>query len=501
MNLFKISFFIFLAIPCILYAQKAPRIEWQTCLGGTGEEDDNQSFVQTSDGGYAIAGRTGSRDVSGIHGGNYDDIWVIKLSPLHTIEWQKCLGGSGSDITECIIETSDKGFAIAGYTNSTDGDISGFHGGVSDAWIVKLDSLGNIQWQKCIGGNDSGGRDLFEYAYSIIQTADGGYAVAGSTLSTNGDFEGKTHGGGDAWVAKLDFTGNIQWLKCYGGKKQDIAKSIIQNTDGGYSIAGYTYSDEEGFLNHEPLNNPFNSDGYVIRIDSLGNILHGSDNLLWQKLIGGMENDVFHSIAHSTDGGYIVAGFTSSTDGDVSGNHGAPDAWVVKLDSNGNILWQKCFGGSGYDGIYSIIQTNDSGYAFTGVSTSNDGDVSGNNGTSDVWAGKINSTGVIQWQKSLGGKSADEGHAIIQTKDGGYAITGKTNSNDGDVSGNHGKNDIWVVKLSNPLDVQNLSSDQTNFLLPFPNPSADEMRLYLYHNLSVKQIHFYDLLGLECPTI
>lgn len=489
---------VFFSVPSFLIAQEPPKIEWQKCLGGTKDEDADPTFktiVQTSDGGFIVAGRTSSSDgdVSGIHGGNSDDIWVIKLSSLGNIKWQKCLGGSRSERADCIVQTFDKGYIIAGFTNSNDGDVLGNHGGDLDGWVVKLDSIGNIQWQRCIGG---GGYDV---AHSIIQTTDSGFAIAGYTDSPDGDISGN-HGGGDAWVAKLNYYGEIQWLKCYGGSSQDAAESIIQNSDGGYSVAGYTWSKEEGFVNHGL------SDAYVIRLDSSGNIITNSKNEIWQKLIGGANNDGASCITSAIDGGFFVTGSTSSNDGDVSGNRGNYDAWVIKLDSDGSIMWQRCFGGSNGDAATTLINTKDSGYAFVGYANSHDGDISGNHGANDVWVVKLNSSGFIEWQECLGGSDIDEGFSIVQTKDGGYAICGRSNSNDGNVMGwhpggdtTHHTFDIWVVKLSSVVNsVENSSANHTNFAWVYPNPSNDQAHLYLFQSQTIKRIQFYNLFGIQC---
>ncbi len=247
------------------WAQLPDNIIWQKCLGGS-LDDAAYSIVQTTDGGFAFAGFTRSNDgeVVGHHGG--EDGWVGKLGATGVIQWQKCLGGSSTDSINCIIQTSDGGFAVAGYTSSNDDDVSGYHGG-GDAWVVKLNDTGGIQWQVCLGGSQA------DVALSIIQTPDGGYATAGQTFSDDSGVTGN-HGGGDAWVVKLNSTGAIQWQKCLGGTSFDLAQSIVSTFDGGFGVAGYT----------------------------------------------------------------------SSKNDDVLGNHGTDDVWVVKLDDTGAIQWQDCLG-------------------------------------------------------------------------------------------------------------------------------------------------------------
>jgi len=194
----------------------------------------------------------------------------------------------------------------------------------------------------------------------------------------------------------------------------------------------------------------------IVAKDGKGGITEGpiwsfttiqSPGIEWQRALGGSNLDTTYSIQQTSDGGYIVAGYTESNDGDVSGNHGYYDFWVVKLDGNGNIQWQKCLGGSTHDAPFSIQQTSDGGYIVAGCTYSNDGDVSGNHGKDDFWVVKLDSDGNIQWQKALGGSSNDWAHSVQQTSDGGYIVAGDTYSNDGDVSGYHRDGDFWVVKL------------------------------------------------------
>ncbi|MDD4248563.1 MAG: PKD domain-containing protein, partial [Methanosarcina sp.] len=416
-------------------------------LGGSGGEYA-QSIQQTSDGGYIVAGDSNSNDgnVTGNHGGS--DYWVVKLDTTGNIVWQKSLGGSSYDNAYSIQQTSDGGYIVAGESNSNDGDVTGNHGGF-DYWVVKLDTTGNIVWQKSLGG--SGG----ELAESIQQTSDGGYIVAGYSRSTDGDVTGN-HGGYDYWVVKLDTTGNIVWQKSLGGSDHDYAYSIQQTSDGGYIVAGDSRSNDG-----DVTGNHGGYDSWVVKLDTTGNIV-------WQKCLGGSISDNAYSIQQTSDGGYIVAGYSGSTDGDVTGNHGEFDYWVVKLDTTGNIVWQKSLGGSDDEYAESIQQTSDGGYIVAGESNSNDGDVTGNHGESDYWVVKLDTTGNIVWQKSLGGSDWDDAYSIQQTSDGGYIVAGESDSNDGDVTGNHGGYDYWVVKFApqTRIPVANFTSNVTEGYAP-----------------------------------
>ncbi|MBK6996275.1 MAG: T9SS type A sorting domain-containing protein [Lewinellaceae bacterium] len=182
--------------------------------------------------------------------------------------------------------------------------------------------------------------------------------------------------------------------------------------------------------------------------------LSAQPTIQWQKTLGGSTFEEIYSIQQTTDGGFVMVGVTLSNNGDVSGNHGGFDFWVVKMTVAGDIQWKKAYGGSNNDWPYSIQQTNDGGYIMTGLTMSNNGDVFGNHGDRDCWVVKLNEVGIIQWQKTLGGSGADEAFSVKQTNDSGYIVAGSSGSNDGDVSGNHGYDDTWVVKLSETGAIQ-----------------------------------------------
>ena len=417
-----------LALVQISTFAQAPAIQWQKALGGT-SYDSARSIQPTSDGGYIIAGYSQSTDgdITGNHGNR--DAWVVKLSSTGSLQWQKTLGGINDDYANSIQSTSDGGYIMAGSTQSNDGDVSGNHGS-ADIWVVKLSSTGNLLWQKTLGGTFS------EEANSIQPTTDGGYIIAGNTSSNNGDVTGN-HGSVDAWVVKINNNGSLQWQKALGGTNIDNAHNIQFNNDGSYIVVGYTNSN-----NGDVTGNHGNGDAWVVKISSTG-------SLDWQKCIGGSSDDGAESIQITTDGGYIVAGYTNSTNGDVIGNSGGQDAWVVKFSSTGSLDWQKCLGGSSGDGARNIQLTIDGGYITAGYTNSNNGDVTGNHGEYDFWIVKLSSTGNMQWQKALGGTSFDSLFDIQITPEGGYIIAGNTSSVDGDVIGNHGGVgvDAWVVKL------------------------------------------------------
>ncbi len=303
-----------------------------------------------------------------------------------------------------------------------------------DYWIVKVTGTGNIQWQKSFGGKGS------DVAKSVQPTLDSGFIVAGYSASNNGSVTGN-HGGDDFWIIKLTGRGEIEWQKSLGGTASDQALSVRLTSDGGYIVAG-TSASNDGDL----TGNHGRDDGWIVKLSSKGDIE-------WQTNIGGSKDDVVSAIQPLANGGYIAAGFSTSNIIGATKNHGAKDYWVIKLKKSGIVEWQKSFGGSGEEMAYDIKATADSGYIVAGFSGSNNGDVSGNHGDYDCWIVKLNGAGNIQWQKSLGGKGIDVAESIDITKDNGYVVAGYSTSNDGDVSGNHGGYDYWVFKLTDAGDI------------------------------------------------
>lgn len=430
----KCIFLLFFStsITQILFAQAV--IQWQKSLGGSSIDIPN-AIGQTSDNGYIIAGQSQSTDfdVTGNHG--LADYWVVKTDGTGAIQWQKSLGGTGVDEAHDVKQTFDGGFIVAGFSRSNNGDVTGHHGtaSISDVWIVKLDAGGNLQWQKSLGGTS------WDEAISIEQTADSGYIVGGYTVSNNGDVSGN-NGDYDYWVVKLDAGGNLQWQKCLGGSSTDYGNSLKTTDDGGYIIAGYSYSNDSNVTG-----NHGQDDYWVAKLDSVG-------TLQWQKSLGGSLHDQANDVIQTIDGGYMVAGKSESTNGDVTGNHYYFDYWVAKLDTAGTLQWQKSLGGSSIDEGRSIFQSNDGGYIVAGNSWSNNANVSGHHGSTsqwDSWIVKLDTAGIIEWQQSYGGTNADRANAIVQTTDGGYIFCGDSQSDDYDVSGNHGGWDYWIVKITN----------------------------------------------------
>ncbi len=269
--------------------------------------------------------------------------------------------------------------------------------------------------------------------------------------------------------------GDTLWTKCLGGASVDVGFYAHQTADKGYIMAGGVNSGElPGW--HGAF------DSYVVKLDSL-------KDTVWTKCLGGSDWEQAKCIRETSDGGFVIASYTGSDDGDVRGSHGGDDIWIVKLNSSGDTLWTRSLGGSENDEPYYIMETTDHEYVVAGYTNSDDGDVINNNGSRDAWLVKLKQGGSIRWSKCLGGSDFDEARYIIQTEDGGYIVAGSAGSDDGDVSGNNGERDLWVVKLSadpmgedqvvindNPITVYP-NPLNNNAVIGFPNPQNEKYKL------------------------
>lgn len=462
-------------------AQTTPPLEWQRSIGGS-TSDQGLDIRQTSDGGFVIAGNTSSNDGDVVYNHGGFDCWVVKLNAVGNLNWQRTYGGAGDETVSTIQQGPDGGYIAAGSTNSQDGDVMGSHGNY-DAWVIRLNSFGDLLWQVALGGTDSDG------ASSIAMTDDGGYIIAGSTYSNDDGVPGN-QGSADYWVVKLDSIGVIEWQRTLGGSGHDSATDIKPTVDGGYILTGSSTS-----MDGDVVNTHGSDEVWVIKLDSLG-------NMNWQHPLGGSSLDQGSAIIQSTDGGYVAVGEARSDDGDVSGNHGFVDAWIVKLSDTGETQWQKCLGGSDFETAQSVLEMGDGGYFVLGSARSNDGDVSGNQGgqQGDYWAVRLDSEGELLWQKCLGGSNSDLGRVARQTSDGGYVLVGSSKSTDGDITGNHGNYDIWVVKLG-PDDVGIADNEAAIPFTLFPNPASDAVTISFDRATSTPfQLELYDAAGRRVGT-
>jgi hypothetical protein len=405
-----LALFLVLIHPVALFSQ----ITFEKVFEGYYDEQA-ACVQQTADGGYVIAG---SSDPTG---SGIMDFYLIKTDSEGNEEWSRLYGGFDYDDCNYVQQVSDGGYVLVGNTES-------FGSGGSDVYLVKTDASGYVEWSRTFGGSDN------DYGRCVQYTQDGGYFIVGYTESYG-------YGSYDVYVIKTDSSGNVEWSRTYGGTEDDRAMSVIQTTDTGYVIVGYTYS--------------FNVDArdvYLIKTD-----LNGVEE--WSRTYGGSAYDYGWCVQQTVDGGYVITGYSNSfTAVDY-------DVYLIKTDSEGNEIWSRLLGGDGEDRGYSVCQTSDEGYVITG-STHSFGA-----GGYDVYLIKTDPNGIESWTQTFGGPRFDYGQCVRQTTDGGYIIAGHT-----EMTG--GVYDIYLIKTNGNGDVgiESEGSITAGFpkvlaLLPnYPNP-------------------------------
>lgn len=312
--------------------------------------------------------------------------------------WTRTYGGASDDWGYDAIVTSDGNYVIAGATKTY-----GTNPTTGNAYILKVDGNGDTLWTRVYGG--TGGEDVD----AVRQTADGGYILAGYT-STSGA------GAADCYLIRLDSSGNLVWTHTYGGVNFEEARAVQPTSDGGYVFTGYTTSFGAGTPAQENI--------YVVKTNSIG-------DTIWTRAYGGVNDEIGYSIEQTPDGGYLVAGYTSSY------GVGSSDAWLLRLNASGDTLWTRTYGGPGGEGAYWLIPTNDSGYAFAGYTATF------TPGINQQYLVKIDSAGNPAWSRHYGGADHDQAYCVQQTTDGGYIISGITKSYGPGVPA---ENNCYVVK-------------------------------------------------------
>lgn len=356
------------------------------------------------------------------------------------------------------------GYLIAGTVIAANGDVHGFKGLV-DGWIVRLDEEGDTLWTKSYGGS---GYDDF---HSVIQAQNGDFILGGSSGSTDGDLSGiPSKGASGIWIVRIDSLGNIITQNRFGGSwangfdptnssfKQPT--KLIERKNGDIAVIS-TYSGSGLDVNAVFTGNPYTTDIWLFQVSP------SLDNIRWQKGIGGSGNDVPRGFKATADGGFIIAAYTNTSNGDVPPLKGDADYWVIKTDSTGTVQWQKTYGGILTDNVKDILVTSDKGYLIAGQSNSVDGDVQNPlaGGTIDIWLIKTDSLGNYSWDKGIGSNAppgseatsaVDDVYTLIEDIDGNYIIAGEVKGGNGSYSGtpasiyngNYYGIDGWLVKLS-----------------------------------------------------
>lgn len=414
---------------------------WHRTYGGP-DYDGGHSVQETADGGYIIVG---DRET-----GAFKDVYLVKTYSNGYQEWDRGYGDSYHDRGHAVIQSHDGDYVVAGYTERTE-----FGRYDDDVYLLKISDLGIVQRVKKYGGTSD------DCAWSVQQTSDGGYVIAGYTYSYGA-------GGSDFYLIKTDANLDTSWTRTYGGASDDVGRSVQETSDGGYIIAGYTKSFTVGGW-----------DVWLVKTDSAG-------ITVWTERYGSTWDDAGYSVLQAPDGGYVVAGYTNVFSGYV-------DVWLIKTYPTGVVEWHERYGGAGDDYGRSIAHAPCGGYAITGLTDSFGGS------DDDVYVIETDAEGQLLWEKTYGGSEYDGGACIQQTSDGGYIIAGTTDSF---VTG---YTDFYLVKTE-PC-VSGITGDKRFFGLPIVcmvacNPAKQTVPIkYELRERATVGIHIYSLLGQRLRTL
>ncbi|MBW6490090.1 MAG: T9SS type A sorting domain-containing protein [Lentimicrobium sp.] len=483
------------------YAFSQPIVlEWQACFGTTIKEVA-YDICATGDG-YIIAAERESNSLG-------SDIILIRTDLYGNLVWQKFVGGTSSDVPYRIFPAGNDCYYISAISASEDGDISynPYPEGYVNFWLFKINGSGDIIWDKMYGGT------CFDQGWTACHTHDGGMVSLGYTCSDDGDIS-NYFGSWDTWLLRTDSLGNKVWDFTIGTEFLDFPNAIIQTSDRGFLVASGSMPTTGGNITCQPFDLE-TSDIVLFKIDSMANIE-------WQRCIGGSSDEVLADILEIEDG-YMLAAAVSAADGDMTGSgyhygttptgHPTSDIWLAKIDFEGNVLWQKCYGGTARDIPNSIFPTPNGGYIIIGETESNDGDVSGKHNVhgqfSDIWVFKINATGDLLWQKCFGGLGYERltWSGVIDNGDGSYVITATifNNSNSGDLTcltTPPGGYDIWLIQLRDTTVVSSNHMPKPEYAVKaYPNPANEYVVFELQKPLPSGKITISDITGREIAVM
>jgi len=387
-----------------------PDTLWTRTFGGALDEQ-GYCVQETVDGGYVVAGSTGT------YGSGSSNLWLLRTDGSGELLWQKVFPGSSDSEGMSVHQTEDEGYIITGYALSPSES--------KYMWLIRADPLGNMIWNRVFGGDER------DEGRSVQQVSDGGFVVAGFTQSYGAD-------GADLWLVKTDADGNLIFSRTFGGTGTDMGYSVQETLDGGFIIAGYTTS--------------FGSaNAILVKTGQTG-------ELQWQKTFGGSQMEEARFVRQTADGGYILTGSTSSY------GFGSKDVWLIRTDCNGNIIWDRVYGGTGSDEGFSVRQTVDGGFVVTGYTDSFGA------GGRDLWLIRTDSAGELLWDATFGGSSWEGGNSVFQTWDGGFIVAGYTRSY------GEGGMDLWLIRTAPEQGIHS-GNNPGPHVTCCPNPSSGQVTL------------------------
>lgn len=419
-----ILLFIIRNAPILALAPPVPGNNWTA--GGSGMDYPSKT-LDLPGGETLILATVGSTNgtILGSHGSS--DIWLAKTDGSGNLLWQSCFGGTAMDVSGSMVRLANGHILIAGYTASLNGNVT-FNHGQFDAWLLETDANGQLLWQRTYGGSAS---DLL---YTLTLAPNGDILLGGGTYSNDGDVTGQ-NGNQDFWLLRTDANGNLLWQRSLGGSNHEVCYGIAASAGGTIFACGGTNSTNGNVIGKRGA-----YDGWIVALD-------GQGNTEWSACIGGSQNESLSALVLNGSE-MILAGYTGSNDGDVHGNHGATDGWLVRCDTSGNLIDTRCFGGSQGDALYAVSLADNNQLLAAGGTLSTDGDLRNGNGQEDAWVLRAGRNLDLLWSIALGGSAVDRACSIAPTTDDAFLLGAYSYSHDGLLNGNRGSSDIWVSRYA-----------------------------------------------------
>lgn len=391
-----------------------------TLIGGS-NDDLGQKIILTSDNGLLVVGTSSSNDgtFSGLGIGNRD-IFALKMNSSGNIEWVNTFGGSSSDRAKDVIEDSAGNYIITGYSGSNNGDFSGFNRGGNDIFLIKISPNGQLIWTRTYGGSDD------DFGYALAEGPNGGYVVTGSTRSTDGNFSGRSNSSLDIFTMLTSVDGVPAWIETFGGSGNDEGLGISISNNNTIAVTGSFQSNNGTFSGIQIGQASF----FILELRLSGNPLGITS-------YGGSGIDIGNTIISTQDGGFAIAGITNSDDVHFNGlNRGDFDAFVMKTDAGRNIQWVNTFGGSNFDEATDIVQSPTGEFIISGSTRSNNQNIDGlNRGELDAFLMRVNLNGEFNSAITYGGSESEITNSVVRLSNGNFALAGLTESTDGDFEG------------------------------------------------------------------
>lgn len=465
-------------ILCFIFNCHSQDIEWHKYFGG--QNGEATTIIKTSDGGMLVGGDAREAHPEAVDYNGGADGFLVKLDNAGNIEWSRCYGTVDRfELIDKVIQTSDGGYALAGRASTGIGNDY-------NTWIAKVDSDGTLLWEQKHGGENA------DYADDIAELTGGDLVLVGHSMSSGGDIP-SNYGYADYILLRYNgTTGDLLNSRNIGGTDPDRGYGIVPTSDGGYIVCGESQSENYNVTCHNSL--ICESSFWIVKLNS-------NDNILWSSCVSSINGganyfNIAHDIQPTSDGNFIVAG--RGRNGWGGNTNGKNDVWLVKIDPSGGIIWRKFYGGSDQDYGVAVKTTSDDGYIVVGYTTSEDIDIEVDNpnlGCWSAWIFKVDSAGDLEWEQRVGSGGCDRFNDVIELNENEFVAAGDVGQSNQDLVDSNGRG-FWITKIN--FDTLSLEENELTDLQVYPNP-ADE-KVTIISNELIEEIRLFDMIGNEVLT-